>query len=115
MKRKVYEIDEFGFLKEIYVANVDINGNILDEDKVNFIATDPQHGLFKARWNGAQWIEGATQEEIEELTRVEPSPQTEIELLKQENTLLKAQVQATSERADFHEELIAELAMMIIP
>ncbi|MGE7121790.1 hypothetical protein ACQKIC_16360 [Peribacillus sp. NPDC046944] len=41
-------------------------------------------------------------------------PLTEqIEELKAENTLLKAQNQAISERTDFHEDLIADMAMMI--
>ena len=41
-------------------------------------------------------------------------PLTEqIEELRTENYLLKAQTQAISERADFHEDLIADIAMMI--
>ena len=41
-------------------------------------------------------------------------PLTEqIAVLKAENTLLKAQNQAISERTDFHEDLIADMAMMI--
>ena len=41
-------------------------------------------------------------------------PLTEqIEELKAENTLLKAQNQAIRERTDFHEDLIADMAMMI--
>ncbi|MFJ7831806.1 hypothetical protein ACIQXU_16470 [Peribacillus sp. NPDC097284] len=41
-------------------------------------------------------------------------PLTEqIEELKAENTLLKARNQAISERTDFHEDLIADMAMMI--
>ena len=37
----------------------------------------------------------------------------ENESLKNENVLLKAQNQALTERTDFHEELIAEMAMMV--
>ncbi len=37
----------------------------------------------------------------------------EVEELKAENNLLKAQNQALTERTDFHEELIAEMAMMV--
>ena len=40
-------------------------------------------------------------------------PQEEFYELKKENALLKAQSQANSERSDFHEELIADMAMMI--
>lgn len=39
----------------------------------------------------------------------------ELAWLKRENTLLKAQVTASSNRQDFVEDLIAELAMMICP
>ena len=76
MKKQVYEINKNEFLKKIYIAEVDENGRILDEDKVDFISIDPPHGLFKAKWAGNEWIEGATQEEIEELTKVEPSSPT---------------------------------------
>ena len=37
----------------------------------------------------------------------------EVEELKKEKTLLKAQNQALTERTDFHEELIAEMAMTV--
>ena len=36
-----------------------------------------------------------------------------VEELKTENTLLKAQNKALTERTDFHEELIAEMAMLV--
>jgi hypothetical protein len=37
----------------------------------------------------------------------------EVEELKQENILLKAQNQALTDRTDFHEDLIAEMAMLV--
>lgn len=40
-------------------------------------------------------------------------PEEEFEGLKQDNQLLKAQSQANSDRADFQEDLIVELAMLI--
>lgn len=39
--------------------------------------------------------------------------ETENSRLKSENNLLKAQVKANADRADFHEELIAEMAMLV--
>lgn len=42
-------------------------------------------------------------------------PLADIEILKQENKLLKAQIQSNSEISDFHEELLFELAMMVYP
>lgn len=38
---------------------------------------------------------------------------TEMEVLQQENKLLKAQVDALNATTDFHEELIAEMAMIL--
>ncbi|MBY3623742.1 hypothetical protein HGO21_29960 [Acinetobacter sp. CUI P1] len=57
------------------------------------------------------WIEGLTPEEIAELTK--PGELSEIEMLKKENMLLKAQNNAITERADFIEDIIAEMAMQI--
>lgn len=76
LKKQVYEIGEGGFLKEIYIESVDENGKILDENKNHFISIDPPSGLFKPKWTGEEWVEGATQEEIDEITKVEPSPPT---------------------------------------
>ncbi|WP_419962118.1 hypothetical protein [Psychrobacillus sp. BM2] len=42
-------------------------------------------------------------------------PEEEFGSLKQENTLLKAQSQANSDRADFHEEVLAEIILAINP
>ncbi|OMD29155.1 hypothetical protein BJP48_18870 [Paenibacillus odorifer] len=57
------------------------------------------------------WVEGLTPEEIAELTK--PGELSEIEMLKKENMLLKAQNNAITERADFIEDIIAEMAMHI--
>lgn len=76
MLKKVYEVDENGFLKEIYVANVDENGNVLDEDKKEFIDIEMPQGLYKPKWTGTEWVEGATQEEIDELTKPKQTPPT---------------------------------------
>lgn len=40
----------------------------------------------------------------------EPEP-TEIELLQQENQLLKAQNQALQDKADFHEDILTEIIL----
>lgn len=68
MKKQVYEVDEQGFLLEIHTADVDENGNIHDEDKQGFIVIDIPTGLWKKKWNGTEWIEGASQEEIDDIT-----------------------------------------------
>ncbi|MEQ6049478.1 hypothetical protein U2I53_10570 [Lysinibacillus capsici] len=80
MKKQVYKIDEDGLINEIYVAEVDENGKIQDEDKSHLISLDPPHGLFKAKWTGVEWIEGETEEEKAEreaqrlLESLKPSP-----------------------------------------
>ncbi len=51
-------------------------------------------------------------DEPAELPKPQPSP---IELLQQENELLKLQNKALSDRADFMEDLIAEIAMQVYP
>lgn len=63
MKKQVYDIYENGYIKEIYVSEVDENGTILDEDKIHFISVTLPHGLLKPKWNGTQWIEGESEEE----------------------------------------------------
>ncbi|KOS68378.1 hypothetical protein AEA09_07290 [Lysinibacillus contaminans] len=67
MQKQVYEIDVYGWRITIDLADVDENGNILDGNKKDWISVDP-HGIFKPKWNSTEWIEGATQEEIDEIT-----------------------------------------------
>ena len=90
----------------------------------------PAQGLFKPKWSGeitvvegtttedeegnitvvegtitvgeGEWVEGATQEEIDELTKPQPHEPTEIDLL-------QAQVQASSDYVDLLEEVVVEL------
>ena len=88
MRKQVYEIDKDGFIKETYVAEVDDNGIIIEEDKVGFISINPPNGLYKAKWTGTEWIEGATQEEIDEITKVEPQPPNQEERIKELETIV---------------------------
>lgn len=66
MKKQVYEIDEKGYLKEIYVSEFDENNEILDEDKQHMISATMPHGLSKPKWTGTEWNEGKTQAEFDE-------------------------------------------------
>lgn len=59
------------------------------------------------------WTEGLSQEEIDELTKPQPEEPSELDKLKQENILLKAQNAALTERADFIEDVIAEMAAQV--
>ena len=76
----------------------------------------PAQGLYKPKWSGeisedeegnitvgdGEWVEGATQEEIDELTKPQPQVPTEIDLL-------HAQVQASNDYVDLLEEVVVEL------
>lgn len=52
-----------------------------------------------------EWLENKDKPPVEE--------PTEVEVLQQENKLLKAQVEALTYTSEFHEELIAEMAMVL--
>lgn len=64
MLKEVYEIDEFGFVIDAHVAEVDDLNNILDYTKIKMIPVGYQ-GLNKPRWNGSEWTEGESEEEKE--------------------------------------------------
>ncbi|WP_411735000.1 hypothetical protein [Paenibacillus sp. M2] len=59
------------------------------------------------------WDENFTDVEIDELTKPQPEEPSDLEKLKQENILLKAQNAALTERADFIEDVIAEMAAQV--
>lgn len=58
---QVFQIDEKGY----YVKPVDIigGGDIPD----NCVEVRPPNGLYKAKWDESNWVEGMSHEEIEEL------------------------------------------------
>ena len=74
-----YEVDSKGFIISEHVLDVgeDNDGTVTFEGKeliaVSIKETDV---FFNPKWNGLEWIEGATQEEIDELMKVEPAPPT---------------------------------------
>ncbi|MEI2399075.1 XkdW family protein [Paenibacillus phytohabitans] len=77
-----------------------------------------ERGPFIAVWNllDPQPTEAELQaawEAYQEAEANKPPELTEIEQLQQENLLLKAQNNALSERADFIEDIIAEMAMQV--
>jgi len=56
MLLKAYKINEQGFYTEDYIYE---EGQELSSDIIN---TEISQGLFKPKWDGTTWIEGATQE-----------------------------------------------------
>jgi hypothetical protein len=101
-------VDTDGFISEPIIVND------MDVLPVNIIRQPVPDGLYIPRWVNSEWTEGATDEYKYSVDNPSKEP-SEVEILIQENTLLKAQIQATTDRSDFHEELIAEMAMMVYP
>lgn len=75
-------------------------------------------GYIAPVWGGSDWQETAAADEIAAWEKehpapeVVPSPMSNAEL-EAENKLLKAQIAAQSDRADFVEDCIAEMAMRV--
>ena len=78
-------------------------------------------GFITPRWNfeSSIWEEAATEAEISDWETEHPeperfiTPEEKISSLKQENKMLRAQLQAATDRQDFIEDCIAEMAMQV--
>lgn len=74
-------------------------------------------GAYRYKLVNGKPVECTSEEiqEQEEANQPEPTPSIpeEVEALKNENFMLKAQIQAMSDRNDFIEDCIAEMAMQV--
>ena len=75
-------------------------------------------GFLSPVWGGSDWQETAAADEIAAWEKEHPAPEATPEPmsnaeLEAENKLLKAQIAAQSDRADFVEDCIAEMAMQV--
>ena len=84
---------------------------IFDEETEIGLDVTPAHGLYKPEWSGdisedeegnitvgeGEWVEGATQEEIDELTKTQPHEPTIEEQLEQTEELLRTVTMAFNE------------------
>lgn len=71
--KQVLKIDSEGyFLEDVILEDSDVT-------PINCIETLCQGGFFKPQWNGVEWIEGLTQEEIDAIINT-PIPKTEVEI-----------------------------------
>ena len=65
------------------------------------LGVEPAQGFYKPKWSGevgeGEWVEGATQEEIDELTKPQPQEPTIEERLEQTEELLKTVTMAFTE------------------
>lgn len=70
-----------------------------DFDEETEIGLDviPAQGLYVPKWDGDEWVEGATQEEIDELTKPQPQEPTIEERLEQTEELLRTVTMAFTE------------------
>ncbi|MED4206600.1 hypothetical protein [Neobacillus mesonae] len=103
--RQVFRFDKDGYFVEPVI--------IMEGETIPFDCTekDLPQPCWKPKFDGVRWIEMATEEE----KKPPAPPKSEIDILREQNALLKAQNIALSERADFIEDVIAEMAMQVYP
>lgn len=102
---KLYrQVDEEGYFIEDVIVE---DNRVVDTSR--YIESHPPQGLYRPRWDGEaqQWVEGLTQTEIECIINV-PVPLTPEQ---EEINLLRAQIKASDDRADFQEEVLTEIIM----
>lgn len=83
---QVWLIDENGF----YTGVMDF----VENPNENEIPILP-NGFYKPKWDGEKWTEGATQEEIDEINKIDicPGPTVEEQLLATQKMVLSLQEQ----------------------
>lgn len=88
MYKNIYEVDESGFLKAIFLIGFDKKGNPVEPLPEHYVTEDPPQGLYRARWDGEEWAEDMTEAEIQELNNRPREPTTEERLSLAENAVL---------------------------
>lgn len=97
---KLLKIDDNGFfvedvIKDKYplITETQVIDGVETEVQIKdpqYISTQCQGGLYKPKWDGEKWVEGLTQEEIEEIKNTPKIPTTEELLINQiANLMLK--------------------------
>lgn len=102
-----YEIDYDGYYKDTFMLEHPpylIEDGEDGEESINplFIDTPIPNdvhfsGIYPPKWDGEKWINGATQEEIDELTKPQPQEPTIEERLEQTEVLLQTVTMAFTE------------------
>lgn len=83
MNKQIYEVNGQGFIIGSYVGRFE-NDTLIEPTDKEYITTDlPQPLLYyKPRWNDTEWVEGATEEEIDEMVEVDiPAELSELDEL----------------------------------
>ncbi len=68
---QIWKIDYKGFFTESMIINEE---ELTELDIVAPVNTDETNTFYKPKWNGMEWIEGATAEEIAEWNEQQNSP-----------------------------------------
>ena len=68
-----------------------------DEETEIGLDVTPAQGLYAPKWDGDKWVEGATQEEIDELTKPQPHEPTVEERLEETERIAQMTSLAFSE------------------
>lgn len=82
---KLIKIDDSGvFIEDVIVKEK-------PSDMKNLIEVSCPDGFYKPKWNGAAWVEGLSQEELD-IIKNQPEPLSEIDLLRIESAQANAEL-----------------------
>jgi hypothetical protein len=108
--RKVIRIDENGmFVEDVLIGD---HEPIPDD----CVETEVPEGFYHPRWDGAQWVEGLTQEEIDQIRNAPKpeSPEQRISALEEENAFLALELATAQARLDQTEQEQAALLLELV-
>lgn len=82
---QVWVTDEQGFFTKC---------DLVSEAEENMITIGWEKPLYKPKWDGKKWFEGATQEEIDEITKIDIClPTTEERITELERTISDLEIE----------------------
>jgi hypothetical protein len=85
----MYQASRIDVATGLYLEPVLVEDGVIlvDNDVISIPVTE---GLHVPKWDGEQWVEGLTTEQLEARQNATP-PKTEVELLREENVQLNLQ------------------------
>lgn len=99
-----YEIDYDGYYKDVFMLEQPPYAIEDGEKSINPLFIDTPipsdihfSEIYPPKWDGEKWINGATQEEIDKLTKPQPQEPTVEERLEQTEELLRTVTMAFTE------------------
>lgn len=110
MAREVQKIDENGFL--LFGEQLVVEDG--EECPEGYIDAPVPEGLLRPRWINGAFVEGATQQEIDERLNQPPAPKSPIQQLEEENAFLALELATTQSRLDQAEQEQADLLLMLV-